>query len=115
MSGTQAGLSALVQFLIDNLLTSKIGAIATPFFTIFLLLRFILWVRATSKGENMADMRAEFEDSMVQAQTVTSPGYAELQRQGFSTREIAHLRRQRAGSQVPSRESQQRMSRRRLK
>lgn len=112
MSGTQAGLSALVQFLIDNLLTSNIGAIATPFFTIFLLLRFILWVRATSKGENMADMRAEFEDSMVQAQTITSPGYAELQRQGFSTREIAQLRRQRAGSQV-SRESQQRMSRRR--
>jgi ABC-type transport system involved in cytochrome bd biosynthesis fused ATPase/permease subunit len=113
--GTQAGLAALVKYLIDSLLTSNIGFIAVPFLTIFLLLRFILWVRATSKGENMADMRAEFEDSMAQTQTVMSNGYAELRSQGFSTREIAHLRRQRAGGNLPSRESQQRMIRRRLK
>ncbi|MBX0326968.1 hypothetical protein K2Z83_04635 [Oscillochloris sp. ZM17-4] len=122
MSATQGAIYALVKWLIDNTLSSHVGQIAVPFVIILLLLRFFVWTKATAKGERMDSMQAEMEslrsdreDAIVQYQTIRSSGYRELRDQGFSTREIAILRRQRAGRALPSREAQQRNRRLRIK
>lgn len=112
---TQSAVYALVKWLIDHIFTSRVGEIALPFVLVTLILRFFVWIKAIGKRERMDDMQSELEDSVVQTQTVFSPGYSELRQQGFSNRDIAHQRRQQPGTQVESREAQQRRSRQRLR
>lgn len=89
-----------VSGLIALVTDSNLWWIAGPFVLMGVVLWFIRWVRATARGERMEDLSLDIEDSIVQGQTMMSPGYSQLRQQGFSTDEIVHLRRQQAGSPV---------------
>ena len=101
--------------LIGLITTAHMWWIVGPFTIMGVIIWFIRWSVSVSKGERMDNLGLDVEDSIVQTQTMMSSGYAELRRQGFDTRQIAHLRRQRAGNQIYSTQSQSGMSRRRLR
>lgn len=62
MDPTQAAMAELTKWLFDALFSSTIGQITTPFATIFLLLRFINWTRATAKGETAGSLHDDMGD-----------------------------------------------------
>lgn len=51
MDPTQAGAYGIFKWLFDSLFTSRLGVIAGPFLTIWVLLRFIVWSKRTAQGE----------------------------------------------------------------
>lgn len=69
MSATQAGMYGLVKWLIDHLFSSNISVIVVPFFTLYMLLKFIGWSRATAKGESETALRNDYE-SLQQGKTL---------------------------------------------
>lgn len=101
--------------LIKLITDTNLWWIVSPFVIMGTIIWFIRWSAATAKGERMDNLGADVEDSIVQTRTMMSPGYSQLRQQGFDTRQISHLRRQQSGNQVYSRETQDRMSRRRLR
>lgn len=101
--------------LINIVTRSNLWWIVSPFVIMGIVLWVIRWAVASAKGERLDNLGLDVEDSIVQTRTMASPGYYELRRQGFSTREIAHLRRQQPGNAVYSRSTQRQLSHRRLR
>lgn len=88
----------LVEGLLGMLTDGNLWIIVGPFVTMGMILFFIRWSAAKAKGERLDNLGLDIEDSIVQTQTIVSPGYSSLRQQGLTTREIARLRRQQPGA-----------------